>query len=269
MWFGSTSNPLIDSLRRTREPTPRGDTVVLTKALGLPLAISPLLFRSKLKTLLFNKSYLDSSSSPYLSRRLNSKHYPQPSECRPTTACLSGSLDLWVSWFPLRHWLRVCGSCRNFKFMITVYDYDKESYRYLIFHHCSDWKVWMNQLFQALFHNHCVSPFLLHWSLSPSVVYRTRAKNHRTFFAHRKVAWRWEFVSCRQKDPPMQIASIPNFCCRRCFEVSCTGWTFICVSQIIKIIISYFQGSLNLKQALNNMTFVNETLIVQCIPTKG
>src|SRR6218665_483283 len=41
-----------------------------------PLAISPQLFNSKLKTLLFSKSYPDSSSSPYLPPCLNSKHHP-------------------------------------------------------------------------------------------------------------------------------------------------------------------------------------------------
>src|SRR6218665_3377075 len=41
-----------------------------------PLAISPQLFHSKLKTLLFSTSYPDSSSSPYLLPRLNSKHHP-------------------------------------------------------------------------------------------------------------------------------------------------------------------------------------------------
>src|SRR6218665_1329017 len=41
-----------------------------------PLAISPQLFHSKMKTLLFSKSYPDSSSSPYLPPRLNSKHHP-------------------------------------------------------------------------------------------------------------------------------------------------------------------------------------------------
>src|SRR6218665_3409333 len=41
-----------------------------------PLAISPQLFHSKLKTLLFSKSYPDSSSSPYLPPCLNSKHHP-------------------------------------------------------------------------------------------------------------------------------------------------------------------------------------------------
>src|SRR6218665_2302215 len=41
-----------------------------------PLAISPQLFHSKLKTLLFSESYPDSSSSPYLPPRLNSKHHP-------------------------------------------------------------------------------------------------------------------------------------------------------------------------------------------------
>src|SRR6218665_3520695 len=41
-----------------------------------PLAISPQLFHSKLKTLLFSKSYPDPSSSPYLPPRLNSKQHP-------------------------------------------------------------------------------------------------------------------------------------------------------------------------------------------------
>src|SRR6218665_3353987 len=41
----------------------------------LPLAISPQLFHSKLKTLLFSKSYPDLSSSSYLPPRLNSKHH--------------------------------------------------------------------------------------------------------------------------------------------------------------------------------------------------
>src|SRR6218665_3388003 len=41
-----------------------------------PIAISPQLFHNKLKTLLFSKSYPDSSSSPYLPSRLNSKHHP-------------------------------------------------------------------------------------------------------------------------------------------------------------------------------------------------
>ena len=41
-----------------------------------PLAISAQLFHSKLKTLLFSNSYPDSSPSPYLPPRLNSKHHP-------------------------------------------------------------------------------------------------------------------------------------------------------------------------------------------------
>src|SRR6218665_2760168 len=41
-----------------------------------PFKISPRLFLSKLKTLLFSKSYPDSSSSSYLHPRLNSKHHP-------------------------------------------------------------------------------------------------------------------------------------------------------------------------------------------------
>jgi len=41
-----------------------------------PIDISPQLFHSKLETLLITKSYPDSSSSPYLPPRLNSKHHP-------------------------------------------------------------------------------------------------------------------------------------------------------------------------------------------------
>src|SRR6218665_482179 len=41
-----------------------------------PLEISARLFHSKLKTLLFSKSYPDLSSSSYLPPRLNSKHHP-------------------------------------------------------------------------------------------------------------------------------------------------------------------------------------------------
>src|SRR6218665_293524 len=41
-----------------------------------PLKISPWLFHSKLKTLLFGKSYPDLSSSSYLPPHLNSKHHP-------------------------------------------------------------------------------------------------------------------------------------------------------------------------------------------------
>src|SRR6218665_150067 len=41
-----------------------------------PLKISPQLFHSKLKTLLFGKSYPDLWSSSYLAPRLNSKHHP-------------------------------------------------------------------------------------------------------------------------------------------------------------------------------------------------
>src|SRR6218665_3029306 len=50
------------------------NTVILTQT--SPLAISSQLFHSKLKTLLFSKSYPDSSSSPSLPPRLNSKHHP-------------------------------------------------------------------------------------------------------------------------------------------------------------------------------------------------
>src|SRR6218665_2850490 len=49
-----------------------------------PLAISPQLFHSILKTLLLSKCYPDSSSFPYLRPRLNSKHHPPyPSDCLP------------------------------------------------------------------------------------------------------------------------------------------------------------------------------------------
>ena len=41
-----------------------------------PLVISLQLFHSKLKTLFFSKSYSDSSSSPCLPPRLNSKRHP-------------------------------------------------------------------------------------------------------------------------------------------------------------------------------------------------
>src|ERR1043165_3207599 len=41
-----------------------------------PLATSPQVFHSKLKTLLFDKSYPESNTSPCLPRRLNAKHHP-------------------------------------------------------------------------------------------------------------------------------------------------------------------------------------------------
>src|SRR5678816_361425 len=41
-----------------------------------PLAISPRVFHSKLKTLLFDKSYPESNTSPCLPRRLNTTHHP-------------------------------------------------------------------------------------------------------------------------------------------------------------------------------------------------
>src|SRR6218665_4123087 len=48
------------------------------------LAIFQWLFHSKLKTLLFRKSYPDSSSSAYLPPRLSSKHHSRLNVCLPT-----------------------------------------------------------------------------------------------------------------------------------------------------------------------------------------
>src|SRR6218665_3034106 len=69
--LGGTSlwNKLPPALRQMSDPS-----YELTQT--SPLAISPQLFHSKLKTLLFSESYPDSSSSPYLPPRLNSKHHP-------------------------------------------------------------------------------------------------------------------------------------------------------------------------------------------------
>src|SRR6218665_36419 len=58
-------NKLPPALRQISDPS-----YELTRT--SPLAISPQLFHFKLKTLLFSKSYPDSSSSPYLPPRLNS-----------------------------------------------------------------------------------------------------------------------------------------------------------------------------------------------------
>src|SRR6218665_1013076 len=79
-------NKLPPALRQLSDPSSE-----LTKT--SPLAISPQLFHSKLKTLLFNKSYPDLSSSPYL---------PPPPPVSPPnaihhsrlTVCLPDSLDL-------------------------------------------------------------------------------------------------------------------------------------------------------------------------------
>src|SRR6218665_1680367 len=62
-------NKLPPALRQLSDPSYK-----LTKT--SPLAISPQLFHSKLKTLLFNKSYPDLTSSPYFPSCLNSKHHP-------------------------------------------------------------------------------------------------------------------------------------------------------------------------------------------------
>src|SRR6218665_3553831 len=62
-------NKLPPALRQISDPS-----YELTRTSAL--AISPQLFHSKLKTLLFSKSYPDSSSSTCLPPRLNSKHHP-------------------------------------------------------------------------------------------------------------------------------------------------------------------------------------------------
>jgi len=96
------------------------------------LAIFQWLFHSKLKTLLFRKSYPDSSSSAYLPPRLSSKHHSRLNVCLPTW--LSGfwpmPIDfvlvkrLWISWFPR---LRFCGRSRNLEFTITIFSLLKNS----------------------------------------------------------------------------------------------------------------------------------------------
>jgi len=90
-----------------------------------PLAISPQLFHSKLKVLLLNKSYPDSSSSPHLSP----SQLQTPSTiaaCLPAWLsgywpaayrCLCWSKRLWMSWFPRP---RFCGRSRNLEFTITI-----------------------------------------------------------------------------------------------------------------------------------------------------
>ena len=62
-------NKLLPALRQISDPS-----YELTRT--SPLAISPQLFHFKLKTLLFSKSYPDSSSSTCHPLRLNSKHHP-------------------------------------------------------------------------------------------------------------------------------------------------------------------------------------------------
>ena len=91
-----------------------------------PLAISPQVFLSKLKTLFFNKSYPDSSSSPCLPPVLtpNFIHHSR------LIVCLHDSLDLdplpidfalvkhlWISWLS---WLCFFKRCWNLEFMIMI-----------------------------------------------------------------------------------------------------------------------------------------------------
>src|SRR6218665_2535058 len=66
-----------------------------------PLAISPQLFHSKLKTLLFKKSYPASSSSNYLASSLNSNtiHHSRLTVCLPDSLDLTRCLSIlfWIS----------------------------------------------------------------------------------------------------------------------------------------------------------------------------
>ena len=90
-----------------------------------PLKISPRLFHSKLKTLLFSKSYPDSSSSTYLPpvSTPNTIHHSR------LTVCLtdSGSWPLPIDFVLVKHLcigcfllLRFCGRSRNQEFTITI-----------------------------------------------------------------------------------------------------------------------------------------------------
>ena len=67
----ATTRPIWPILRTRQKPL-----TLLHHTMSCTMYISLQLFHSKLKTLLFNKSYPDSSSSPYLPPRLNSKHHP-------------------------------------------------------------------------------------------------------------------------------------------------------------------------------------------------
>ena len=76
----------------------------------------------KMKTLLLNQSYPDSSSSPYLPTHLNSKHHSHHTVCLLDSVDLTHYLSildkhLWKSWFPR---LGFCGRCRNHEFTITT-----------------------------------------------------------------------------------------------------------------------------------------------------
>src|SRR6218665_224676 len=68
-----------------------------------PLAISPQLFPSKLKTLLVRKSYLDSSFSPYLPPVST----PSTNHHSHLTVCLPDSLDL-DRCLSILFWLSAC-----------------------------------------------------------------------------------------------------------------------------------------------------------------
>ena len=79
-----------------------------------PLPVSPQLFHSKLKTLLFNKSYPDSSSSPtFLPVSIpNTIHHSRLTFCLPDSGSDPLPIDFIldkrrrISWFPR---LRFCG----------------------------------------------------------------------------------------------------------------------------------------------------------------
>src|SRR6218665_1218517 len=89
-------NKLPPALRQISDPT-----YELTQA--SPLAISPQLFHSKLKTLLLSKSYPDSSSPPYLP----SVSTPNTIHDSRLTVCLPDSLDL-DRCLSILFWLSAC-----------------------------------------------------------------------------------------------------------------------------------------------------------------
>ena len=81
-------------------------------------------FPSKLKTLVFNKSYPDSFSSPYLppvstqntiQNTVWLSTCPTPWIFDPLPIDFLLDKRMWISWFP---WLRLCGHCRNLEFTI-------------------------------------------------------------------------------------------------------------------------------------------------------